>query len=91
MFKLYLSSVLRKVPLRLNFLFTKTQSEDVQRDAGYRRFMWVQCKLENKSVCAQKVDSPDFFHSFQEKPSSEYVELPLTFNSGSGKHTYGTC
>lgn len=53
------------VLLRLNFLLGKTQSEEVQQDADYHHFMWVQCRREYKSACAQIVYSAFFCHSSQ--------------------------
>lgn len=66
--------------LRLNFLFkththTHTQSGDA---ADLSHFMWVQCRQENKSVCAKKVDSPDFCHSSQDETDSEKQKTKTT-------------
>lgn len=54
-----------------DLLFLKiTQSGEVQRDAADRRFMWVQCRQENKSACARRLDSPNFYRSSQEQINS---------------------
>lgn len=57
----------------------------------YRHFMWVQCRQENKSVCAQIVDSPNFCHSSQDEMGGGVVggikNNTVNFNR---KHTYGS-
>lgn len=44
----------------------------------YRHFMWVQCRQENKSVCAQIVDSPNFCHSSQDEMGGGGGGLKIT-------------
>ena len=86
---------------RLNFSFLNThthththahtQSREVQRDGGSLHFMWVQCRQENKSVCAPIADSPDFCHSSQGEMSSGGIQNNnKAINFKVGKHTQGS-